>query len=344
MKNLPLGPVLVDVAGYDLSDHERVRLVHPSVGGVILFARNYRDKAQLLSLCQQIHALRSPHLLIAIDHEGGRVQRCREGFTKLPPMRQLGQWWDRDPVAACQGARAIGFVLASDLRECDVDFSFAPVLDLDWGESGVIGDRAFHANAEAVTALAGALIDGMKEAGMGSCGKHFPGHGWVKADSHVALPEDERSRDELEHDIRPFKQLPLSAVMPAHVVYTKVDFRTAGFSPVWHAILRDELGFDGAVFSDDLSMAGASTAGDMVARADAAWQAGCDILLVCNAPNEADALLASWHPEFEAQRSRRIEALLPTTSFAEIKKNPALMELYQAGLRAIAGLAASCAT
>jgi beta-N-acetylhexosaminidase len=343
VRNLPLGPVMVDLAAFELSEHERARLLHPNVGGVILFGRNYRDKAQLRTLCQQIHALRTPRLLIAIDHEGGRVQRCRDGFTRIPSMRLLGQWWDRDPVAACDGARAIGFVLASDLRECDVDFSFTPVLDLDWGESGVIGDRAFHANPDAVIALAGALIAGMKVAGMGNCGKHFPGHGWVKADSHLALPEDDRSRAELEEDMRPFRQLPLGAVMPAHVIYKKVDFRTAGFSPVWHAILRDELGFDGVVFSDDLSMEGASIAGDISARASAAWEAGCDVLLVCNSPEAADHLLATWRPEFDPARSRRLEQLLPTMDAYAAKENPALIQMYQAGLSAINALAASCA-
>lgn len=339
MKSLPLGPVMVDVAGYALTEHERTRLLHPLVGGVILFGRNYADPEQLTRLCREIHALRTPRLLIAIDHEGGRVQRCRQGFTRLPPMRQLGQWWQRDADAALAAARGIGCVLALELRRCDVDVSFAPVLDLDWGASSVIGDRAFAADPDVVIALAGALIEGMQAAGMGSCGKHFPGHGWVQADSHVALPVDERPLAEIARDMLPFRRLPLSAVMPAHVIYSQVDARTAGFSPVWHRMLREDCGFSGVVFSDDLSMQGASVAGDMVGRAEAAWEAGCDMLLVCNASDAADDLLSRWQPQFDATRSKRVEALLPVLLD---EKNPALAILYQAGLDAVAALTGQC--
>lgn len=335
---MPLGPVMVDVAAHELTDHERSRLLNPLVGGVILFARNYRDRQQLTALCDEIHALRTPRLLIAIDHEGGRVQRCRAGFTRLPAMRRLGHWWDSDSQAAVAAARAIGCVLATELRECGVDFSFAPVLDLDWGESTVIGDRSFHHRPEAVIDLAGALIEGMKDAGMGSCAKHFPGHGWVTADSHVALPVDQRSLAEMEADLEPFRRLSFSAVMPAHVIYPEVDYRTAGFSPVWHRILRSDLGFSGVVFSDDLSMEGASVAGDMVGRAQSAWSAGCDMLLVCNVPDEADRLLTVWKPPLNHERAQRIESLLPTVPIEVLKKNPALETLYQAGLSAIATL------
>jgi beta-N-acetylhexosaminidase len=340
VKSIPLGPVMVDVAAHVMSDAERERLCHPSVGGVILFARNYRDREQLSALCDDIHQLRTPSLLIAIDHEGGRVQRCREGFTRIPSMRDLGRWYERDARAALLGTHAIGYVMAIELREVGVDFTFAPVLDLDWGQSSVIGDRAFHAQPEVVIALANALIAGMQEAGMGSCGKHFPGHGWVKADSHLALPIDERSLDEIATDLRPFREVRCSALMPAHVIYEQVDHRTAGFSPVWHGMLRGELGFTGVVFSDDLSMEGASVVGGMVERARSAWEAGCDMLLVCNAPDEADHLLANWTPNADAVRSARVQALMPTVPVDVLKENPALALRYQAGLSAVASVAA----
>ena len=195
LPNLPLGPLMIDIDGLELSALDHERLAHPLVGGVILFARNYCDRQQLTKLCADIHALRTPSLLVAIDHEGGRVQRCREGFTAVPAMRKLGVMWDIDPGAACVAARSIGYLLAAELRDCGVDFSFTPVLDLDWGRSGVIGDRAFHRDPVAVTQLAGALIEGLRTAGMGCCGKHFPGHGWVTADSHVAIPVDELASD-----------------------------------------------------------------------------------------------------------------------------------------------------
>jgi beta-N-acetylhexosaminidase len=309
------GPLMIDVAGTTLTDEERQRLSHPLVGGVILFARNYCDPAQLTALCDKIHALRSPPLLIAIDHEGGRVQRCREGFTRLPAMRRLGEWWDKSPRATIESARMLGYVLAGELRACGVDLSFAPILDLDWGRSTVIGDRAFHANPRAVIDLAGGLIAGMREAGMACCGKHFPGHGWVAADSHVAIPVDERSLDEMAYDLMPFRELigdkRLDAVMPAHVIYPAVDSRSAGFSPVWIGKLRDEFGFDGVIFSDDLSMEGASVVGGIVDRVQAAWEAGCDMLLVCNAPAAASEVLAHWQPAPDAIRAARVARLLP---------------------------------
>jgi len=307
---VPRGPLMIDIAGIELSPLDRERLVHPLVGGVILFSRNYRDREQLTALCAAIHALRTPLLPIAIDHEGGRVQRCREGFTRLPAMRQLGDWWDRDCQEAFTAARSVGFLLATELLACGVDFSFAPVLDLDWGRSGVIGDRSFHSDPQAVTQLAGALIDGLHDAGMACCGKHFPGHGWAEADSHVAIPVDERSLEELADDILPYRSLKLDAVMPAHVIYPKVDSRPAGFSPVWIGMLRRELGFDGAIFSDDLSMEGASVAGDIVARASAALDAGCDMLPVCNAPQAVEQLLAVWRPERNEAREQRIARLI----------------------------------
>lgn len=305
------GPLVVDVAGTKLTPVERERLAHPQVGGVILFSRNYRDPAQLTALCAEIHAIKTPRLLIAIDHEGGRVQRCREGFTRLPAMRQMGEWWERDPVAATTGVRDIGYTLASELLACGVDFSFTPVLDLDWGRSTVIGDRAFHGDPHVVIELAGSLIAGLREAGMACCGKHFPGHGWVAADSHVAIPVDERSLDDMAADLMPFRALKLDALMPAHVIYPQVDSRPAGFSPVWIGMLRDEFGFDGVIFSDDLSMEGASVVGGIVERVQAAWDAGCDMLLVCNAPDAAALVLERWQPAPDAVRAARVARLMP---------------------------------
>lgn len=311
MTHLPYGPLMIDIAGKALSELDRQRLVHPLVGGVILFARNYDSPQQLTELCAAIHALRAPPLPIAVDHEGGRVQRFREGFSLLPAMRRLGEWWDGSPRATVESARMLGFVLAAELRACGVDFSFAPVLDLDWGRSGVIGDRAFHGDPQAVIDLAGGLIAGMREAGMACCGKHFPGHGWAAADSHVAIPVDERSLAEMAPDLEPFRTLKLDAVMPAHVIYPQVDSRPAGFSPVWIGKLRKELGFDGVIFSDDLSMEGASVAGGIVARVQAAWDAGCDMLLICNAPDAVGEVLAHWQPQPDPARAARVARLLP---------------------------------
>lgn len=308
-----LGPLMIDIAGTSLTALDRQRLCHPLVGGVILFTRNYASPEQLAALCADIHALRNPPLPIAVDHEGGRVQRFREGFTRLPAMRQLGEWWDKSPRATVESARVLGYLLAAELRARGVDLSFAPVLDLDWGRSGVIGDRSFHRDPDAVIALAGGLITGMRDAGMVCCGKHFPGHGWVEADSHVAIPVDERGLDAMAPDLRPFRELKLDGVMPAHVIYPQVDARPAGFSPVWLRLLREEIGFDGVIFSDDLSMEGASVVGGIVARAEAAWAAGCDMLLVCNAPDSVAELLAKWQPSPDPRRSARIERLLPKT-------------------------------
>jgi beta-N-acetylhexosaminidase len=327
------GPLMIDIAGTQLSALDRERLCHPLVGGVILFSRNYASPEQLAALCADIHALRTPRLPIAVDHEGGRVQRFRTGFTRLPAMRQLGELWQESADAALLAARAVGHVLASELLAQGVDFSFAPVLDLDWQRSAVICDRAFHSDAGVVTALAGALVDGMRQAGMRCCGKHFPGHGWVEADSHVAIPIDERDMAELVADMAPYRDLHLDAVMPAHVIYPRVDARPAGFSPVWISLLRRDLAFDGVIFSDDLSMEGASVAGGIVARADAAWQAGCDMLLVCNAPDEVGELLATWRPAADAQRADRIARLLPDGAAGTDS------ELYDAGRAVIARLA-----
>jgi beta-N-acetylhexosaminidase len=321
-KNLPHGPLMIDIAGLELTDLERERLIHPLVGGLILFARNYHSPAQLTRLCRDVHALRFPPLPIAIDHEGGRVQRCREGFTHLPAMRRLGELWENDPPGARVAAHNLGYVLAGELRQCGVDLSFTPVLDLDWGRSAVVGNRSFHGDPTVVVALAGALIEGLRRAGMVACGKHFPGHGWAEADSHVAIPVDERTLAELAADIEPYRRLKLDAVMPAHVIYPAVDPRPAGFSPVWIGKLRDQLGFDGVIFSDDLSMQGASIAGDLVGRASAAWDAGCDMLLVCNTPDAVGDLLARWAPPFDATRSARIARLLPAMPLPDAHNDP----------------------
>ena len=316
-KRLPTGPVFVDlsVEGSDsLSAEDRERLLHPAVGGVIHFARHYASPEQLRAINAEIHALREPALLIAVDHEGGRVQRFRDGFTVIPPMRTLGEQWDGDPAAASAEARRLGRVIADELIAHGVDFSFTPVLDLDHGGSTVIGDRAFHRDPGATAELGTALIAGLRDGGMASVGKHFPGHGFVVADSHHEVPVDERTLAELEaEDLVPFAALVsagLDAVMPAHVIYPQVDAQPAGYSERWlQDILRGRLGFDGMIFSDDLGMAGAHGAGDMLARAKLALAAGCDMVLVCNDLPAADALLARWTLPLSPDLERRAERL-----------------------------------
>jgi len=293
---MKLGPVMIDVAGTELAPGEAERLSHPLVGGVILFARNFTSPLQLVRLATAIRALRDPALLVAVDHEGGRVQRFQQGFTRIPPMRELGRLWDQDRVRGAEAARGCGFVIASELQAHGVDFSFAPVLDIDYGESSVIGDRSFHADAKVVAELAAAFVEGLARGGMTSVGKHYPGHGYVKADSHHEVPVDERTLDEMAGaDLIPFARLikaGMGAVMPAHVIYPKVDGKPAGFSRKWLVtILRRQLGFKGVIFSDDLSMEGASTAGGVVQRAKAALDAGCDMVLLCNDVGAQDELL-----------------------------------------------------
>jgi beta-N-acetylhexosaminidase len=304
------GPVMLGIEGLELSDADRSRLADRRVGGVILFARNFASSPQLRELTASIRGLR-PALLIAVDHEGGRVQRFRSGdFTPLPPMRTLGEQWDADPVDANAAAYAYGETIGRELGAHGIDFSFTPVLDLDHGVSAVIGDRAFHADPVIVADLAGALVRGLAACGVAGVGKHFPGHGRVAADSHVDTPVDMRTLDDiLRSDIVPFAALiqqGLDAIMPAHVVYPAVDARPAGFSPVWiDGILRGRLGFDGLVFSDDLEMAGAHSAGDIVARADAAVAAGCDVVLLCNDFGAMDDLLARWVPPVQPPLAQR---------------------------------------
>ena len=295
-KSLPLGPVMLDLEGTHLTAADRRRLTHPLAGGVILFSRNYAGAEQLGGLTAEVHALRNPPLVIAVDHEGGRVQRFRDGFTVLPSMRELGWAWDHSQQHARQLAQELGFVLASELLAHGVDLSLAPVLDIDRGASSVIGDRAFHSDPRAVGELARALLQGFKQAGMSGVGKHFPGHGHVSADSHHEVPVDERTYEEIEAvDLLPFRRLieaGLGGIMPAHVIYPRVDDRPAGFSTVWlKQVLRGRLGFDGVIFSDDLSMEGASGAGGVTERARAALGAGCDMVLLCNSPQAVDDLL-----------------------------------------------------
>jgi beta-N-acetylhexosaminidase len=296
-----LGPVMLDLQGTELSAEESEMLRHPLVGGVILFTRNYASLDQLIQLVESIHAVRDPHLLVAVDHEGGRVQRFREGFTRLPAARRIGTLFDHHRHKAKELAQNTGWLMASELRSVGIDFSFAPVLDLDFGVCEVIGDRAFHHDPESVYELSYAYIKGMAEAGMAAVGKHFPGHGAVKEDSHVAIPVDDRHYDLIyQQDIHPYRKLVrenLAAIMPAHVIYSKVDSRPAGFSRHWlQDILRQQLEFQGVIFSDDLNMHGASVAGENFSdRATAAIEAGCDIILVCNNRAGAVEILDNFH-------------------------------------------------
>ena len=289
---------MIDVVGTALADQDRLRLAHPATGGVILFARNFENSDQLIALTQEIERLREPALPICVDHEGGRVQRFREGFTAIPPMRHLGKLWDRDRNVGRAAARACAYVVASELAAHGVDFSFAPVLDLDFGSSSVIGDRALHYDPTAVGALGASIVQGFADAGMAAVGKHFPGHGFAEADSHVALPRDERAVKEIfRKDILPFDmtiKAGLAAVMPAHVIYTHADPEPAGYSKYWlQEVLRGKLGFPGLIFSDDLSMEGATVAGGVAERARAALNAGCDMVLLCNDPAGQEELLES---------------------------------------------------
>ncbi|WP_395060647.1 beta-N-acetylhexosaminidase [Polaromonas sp.] len=343
----PHAPLIIDIAGLSLSKADKQRLKHPLTGGIILFARNWENRAQLIALCSEIKKLRKD-LLICVDHEGGRVQRFRtDGFTHLPPMRALGELWLKDALAATNAATACGYVLGAELRSCGVDFSFTPVLDLDFGESSVIGDRAFARDPRVVALLAKSLMHGLLQSGMANCGKHFPGHGFVKADSHTDIPVDRRSlKAILADDAAPYDWLntTLTSVMPAHVIYPKVDARPAGFSEKWLTyILRGQLGFGGAIFSDDLSMAGARLIdGKQVSYTEAAvtaLNAGCDMVLLCNQSVDGgeavDELLngmaeaqlkGRWEP-LESSELRRLD-LLPVTpahGWDDLMVHPAYM-------------------
>jgi beta-N-acetylhexosaminidase len=292
---MSLGPFMVDIAGTELSADDVRVLSDPLVGSVILFARNYASPRQVADLTANIRAVRTPHLLIAVDQEGGRVQRFRDGFTRLPAVRLLGRVYDEDRRDGLALAQSVGWLMAGELRAVGVDFSFAPCVDLDYGVSEIIGDRAFHSDPDAVAALAVATLSGMREAGMAAVAKHFPGHGAVVADSHVALPVDRRDYADLEPDIRPYRPLidnNLAAIMAAHVVFPAVDALPASLSRRWITdILRGELKFHGCVFADDLTMAGAAAFGDVLARAKLAFAAGCDVLPICNDRHSVELVL-----------------------------------------------------
>lgn len=308
------GPVMLDIKGFFPDEVEREMLLHPYVSGLILFSRNFESAAQLKALTQDIRKL-NPDLMIAVDHEGGRVQRFRDGFTSIPAMGHMGRCYENDASLAVNCSEAAGLVLSWELRRCGVQFSFAPVLDLDYGRSAVIGNRSFHRNPEVVAILASALCRGMRKGGGIGVGKHFPGHGYVSEDSHHALPIDERPMEQLlSADMIPFARLAsegLEGIMPAHVVYASTDALPAGFSSFWiKKMLRDTLGFDGVVFSDDLSMEGAVVAGTPVDRAHAALEAGCDMILVCNDRKAATAILEGLKDEwFSDTSSKRIHHL-----------------------------------
>jgi beta-N-acetylhexosaminidase len=335
---------MLDLEGRELTKADQKRLRHPNTGGVILFTRNFSEREQLGELVASIRRVR-PELLVAVDHEGGRVQRFRDrGFTSLPAMRRIGQLWDADPrfgpLEATRMATAVGYVLGHELLSVGIDLSFTPVLDLDYGRSEVIGDRALHSDPRTVTLLAKSLCHGLVLAGMGNCGKHFPGHGYVSADSHLALPVDRRPLEEiLAADAAPYEWLDgvLSAVMPAHITYPMVDALPAGFSRRWLVeILRGQLGFSGAIFSDDLGMAGARVTEGVVGAARRALAAGCDMVLLCNAPELADELLAAGQLSGTLTSAGRIDRLKRAALWASNRDEPDAV--YRSSLERIAAL------
>ncbi len=329
-----LAPVVCDIAGKELTAREIERIAHPMVGMVILFTRNFENCEQLTKLCAAIHSVK-PGILIGVDHEGGRVQRFREGFTEIPAMRDYGKMYEADPEAAARALTAAGFVMASELRSCGVDFTFAPVLDLDWGKSEIIGHRAFALDPRVVTRLARALTQGMLMAGMSNCGKHFPGHGYAEADSHVALPVDDREASRIEHaDAKPYTWMGigLASVMTAHIVYPAYDTVPATFSKrILQGLLRETLNFTGFVFSDDLTMAGAQTAGTLTERAQAALAAGCDGLICCNDADAVDAMLPQLAFEATDVWKERAHALAPKGEFVD-RKHLQQMTVYRKSL------------
>ena len=295
---MSLGPVMLDLVGTGIKPEEKEMMLHPQTGGVILFTRNYESPEQISELVNEIHALRSPHLIVAVDHEGGRVQRFHEGFTRIPAAAIYAEVYKSNPKEAKRLAERFGWLMAIECRSVGIDISFAPVLDRGLGISGVIGDRAFHSNPDLIAELAGEFMRGMQSAGMSATGKHFPGHGSIKEDSHVAHPVDDRPLNEIMmEDVRPFERMihyGMAAVMPAHVVYPQVDDKPAGYSSIWlKDILRKQLGFQGVIFSDDLSMEAAGVAGNYSDRASAALNAGCDMVLVCNHSEAAASVLES---------------------------------------------------
>ncbi len=319
---MTLGPLMVDIAGPRLTPEDREVLEHPLVGSVILFSRNYENAEQVAALVREIRAVRTPPLLVAVDHEGGRVQRFREGFSRIPPMHALGRVWDLDHTAGRQLARQMGWLLGAELRAVGIDLAFTPVVDLDYGGSEIIGDRSFHRSPAAVAELAIALMAGLKEAGMAATAKHFPGHGYVVADSHTALPVDHRPLVDLDQDLFPYRRLidnGLPSIMAAHVVFDRVDSLPASLSARWiDGYLRRELGFSGCVFADDLSMAGAAHFGDVVARAELAWNAGCDVLPVCNDRRAVLQVLERFQPAARPASRLRLARLHGPTGAADL--------------------------
>jgi beta-N-acetylhexosaminidase len=333
MKTNP-GPVMLDVVGKTLSDDDKRRLAHPMTGGVILFARHYENRAKLIALTDAIRAVRED-LLIAVDHEGGRVQRFRtDGFTVLPAMGKLGALWDSDVLHATKVTTAVGYILAAELRACGIDMSFTPVLDLNYGQSQVIGDRAFHRDPRVVAMLAKSLNHGLALAGMANCGKHFPGHGFATADSHVAMPVDDRPLEAiLRDDVAPYDWLglALASVIPAHVIYSQVDHKPAGFSKVWlEDVLRGKLRFPGAIFSDDLSMEAARQGGTLTEAASAALHAGCDMVLICNQPEEAEKVLDALRFAPSKESQARLKRMRPRGKALKWSKLVAEPEYLQA--------------
>ncbi len=341
---MTLGPVMVDVEGKALSAEERELLRHPRVGGVILFSRNYASPEQLEALTTEIHALRSPHLLIAVDHEGGRVQRFRDGFTRLPSVSRLGTLYDEEHRRAKRLAELSGWLMAAELRGVGVDFSFAPVLDLDRGVSSVMRERCFHRDPQVVAELGHCYMGGMQRAGMAATGKHFPGHGGVEADSHLELPVDERRFEDIfAEDVLPFERMVrfgLAAVMPAHVIYRRAAPEPAGFSPFWlQQVLRQRLDFQGVIFSDDLNMEAAGAGGDHLERARAALAAGCDMILVCNNPQAARQVVRGLEgPDDPASQLRRVRMHgRPAPDRARLQREPE----WRAAVQAVTGYDAS---
>ena len=320
-----IGPLMIDVEGLTLTNEDIKRIVHPMVGGIILFARNYKDTDQLKNLTDAIRKIRGHDFLIAVDHEGGRVQRFREGFTTIPAMRKLGEVWDKDPKKANHLAFLIGQIIATELRVFDIDFTFTPVLDIDYSESTVIRDRAFHSNIEAIKSLASNLLQGLRKAGMEGVGKHFPGHGYIKADSHLSISEDTRTLDEIaSKDMSVFTSLiehGLNAVMPSHVLYSQIDKNPAGFSSFWlKEQLRGNFHFKGAIFSDDMSMKGAILGGEMKDRILKALEAGCDMVLLCNHPQLVDEVLLKLDWKMTSESMTRILSMKGTKAPLEALK------------------------
>lgn len=340
---MSLGPLMVDIAGTELTPDDVQVLSHPLVGSVILFSRNYRDVAQVSRLTAAIRALRTPALLVAVDHEGGRVQRFREGFTRLPPARSLGRRYDEDRREGLALTQAAGWLMASELRAVGVDFSFAPCVDLDYGVSEIIGDRAFHRDPDAVAALAVAYMAGMREAGMAAVAKHFPGHGAVFADSHVALPVDRRNFVDLEPDIRPYRLLienNLAGIMGAHVVFPAVDPLPASLSKRWlSGVLRGEMAFHGCIFADDLTMAGAAAFGGVIERAELAFAAGCDVLPICNDRQAVKSVLNHFGPDLGSPASQA--RVVRMRARGEAPANLGADRQWQQTVTMIAGLSAT---